>query len=111
MFSSSGFMLAAASWSIGELWPILLVAVLGCGSIYLLLPRPRPFPTLWGVSLGTLALVATGILIVNNGSLSIEGLLFYAFSAISVVAGTLLVTQHNPARAALSFVLVVLSTC
>jgi NADH-quinone oxidoreductase subunit J len=111
MFSSSGFVLAAGSGSIPPLWPILLVAVLGCASIYLLLPRPRPYPTLWGVSLGTLALIATGILIVNNGSLSIESLLFYAFAAIAVASGTLLVTQHIPARAALSFVLVVLSTC
>ncbi len=38
-------------------------------------------------------------------------MLFYAFSAIAVLAGGLLVTQSNPARAALSFALVVLSTC
>jgi NADH:ubiquinone oxidoreductase subunit 6 (subunit J) len=40
-----------------------------------------------------------------------ELLLFYAFSTIAVVSGGLLVTQRNPVRAALSFALVVLSTC
>ena len=40
-----------------------------------------------------------------------ESFLFYVFSAIAVGFGALLVTQHNPARAALSFALVVLRTC
>ena len=40
-----------------------------------------------------------------------ETILFYVFSAIAIVVGVLLVTQRNPARAALSFALVVLSTC
>ena len=40
-----------------------------------------------------------------------ETVLFYAFSGIAIVSGALLVTQRNPARAALSFALVVLSTC
>jgi NADH:ubiquinone oxidoreductase subunit 6 (subunit J) len=38
-------------------------------------------------------------------------LLFYGFSGIAVVSGGLLLTQHNPVHAALSFALVVLSTC
>ena len=38
----------------------LLVVVLGCAAIYLLLPRPRPYPALAGASLGTLALIAGG---------------------------------------------------
>jgi NADH:ubiquinone oxidoreductase subunit 6 (subunit J) len=37
--------------------------------------------------------------------------LFYLFAGVAVVSGTLLVTHHNPVRAALSFVLVVLSVC
>src|SRR5262249_49632626 len=43
--------------------------------------------------------------------LSVETVLFYTFSAIAIIFGTLLITQSNPARAALSFALVVLSTC
>jgi NADH:ubiquinone oxidoreductase subunit 6 (subunit J) len=37
--------------------------------------------------------------------------LFFAFSGIAIVSGCLLITQRNPVRAALSFALVVLSTC
>src|SRR5262249_56183228 len=37
--------------------------------------------------------------------------LFYAFAALAVAGGVLLVTHHNPVYAALSFSLVVLSTC
>jgi NADH:ubiquinone oxidoreductase subunit 6 (subunit J) len=50
------------------------------------------------------------VFLVRTG-VSVEAVLFYSFSAIAVVAGVLLVTQTNPARAALSFALVVLATC
>jgi NADH:ubiquinone oxidoreductase subunit 6 (subunit J) len=42
---------------------------------------------------------------------SVEAFLFYVFSGVAIVAGGLMVTQRQPARAALSFALVVLSTC
>ncbi len=47
----------------------------------------------------------------RSGVLSPETILFWSFSALAILAGALLVTQHNPARAALAFALVVLSTC
>src|SRR5439155_438322 len=53
----------------------------------------------------------TGRLSVRVGKLSLETFLFYLFAAIAIVAGGLLVTQQNPARAALSFAIVVLATC
>src|SRR5208282_3321133 len=40
-----------------------------------------------------------------------ESVLFYAFAGIAVTAGVMLITQSNPVHAALSFALVVLSTC
>ncbi len=40
-----------------------------------------------------------------------EQVLFYAFAGVAVAAGALLITQKNPVYAALSFALVVLSTC
>ena len=52
-----------------------------------------------------------GWLIVGFGALTPESFLFYVFSAAAVGFGALLVTQRNPARAALAFALVVLSTC
>jgi NADH:ubiquinone oxidoreductase subunit 6 (subunit J) len=100
---------AALDWA--EIGPILLPLAAGAGSIYLLLPRPRPYPKLWGALVGGLALLLAGGLLVRAGAFDTEAVLFYAFAAIAVASGTLLVTQHNPARAALSFTLVVLSTC
>ena len=38
-------------------------------------------------------------------------MLFYAFSGIAILGAGLMLAQHNPVRAALSFALVVLSTC
>src|SRR5262249_39772043 len=53
----------------------------------------------------------TGWLIVRTSAVTPETILFYAFSGIAIVAAVLLVTHRNPARAALAFALVVLSTC
>jgi NADH:ubiquinone oxidoreductase subunit 6 (subunit J) len=91
-------------------WRLTLPLLAGAGAVYYLLPRPNPYPALRGALLGALALLLAGAFLVRTGAVTIEALLFYAFSIIAVVAGTLLVTQHNPARAALSFALVVMST-
>jgi NADH:ubiquinone oxidoreductase subunit 6 (subunit J) len=97
-------MLSSVLW----LLPPLLC---GAVAVYFLLPRPRPLPPLRGAVLGLLAVVLGGVFVVPTTTASAETVLFYAFSAIALVAGGLLVTQHNPARAALSFALVVLATC
>jgi NADH-quinone oxidoreductase subunit J len=92
-------------------WLFLLPLLAGAAAIYLLLPRPRAYPVLWGAVLGVVALGLAGWLIVGFGTLTPESFLFYVFSATAIGFGGLLVTQRNPARAALSFALVVLSTC
>jgi NADH:ubiquinone oxidoreductase subunit 6 (subunit J) len=92
-------------------WPIASVVVLGFLAIFLLLPRPRPGPWPVGLGLAALTLLVTGAFIVRVGALTAETFLFYAFSAMALISGGLLVTQSNPARAALAFALVVLSTC
>ena len=79
--------------------------------MYLLLPRPRAVPALWGALLGVVALVLAGFFVIGFNALTPESFLFYVFSATAVGFGAMLVTQRNPARAALSFALVVLSTC
>jgi NADH:ubiquinone oxidoreductase subunit 6 (subunit J) len=93
---------------------ITAVMVLGAAAIYLLLPRPHGRNALAGGLLGLLALVLAGVVLVGvrtaNANTIAETILFYAFSAIALIAGVLLVTQRNPARAALAFALVVLST-
>jgi NADH:ubiquinone oxidoreductase subunit 6 (subunit J) len=92
-------------------WPIVSVVVLGVLAIFLLLPRPRPGPWPVGIGLATLALLVAGTFVVRVGALTAETFLFYTFSTMALIAGGLLVTQRNPARAALAFALVVLSTC
>jgi NADH:ubiquinone oxidoreductase subunit 6 (subunit J) len=89
----------------------LIPVALGLVAIYLLLPRVHRYPPVWGGLLGGLALVFAGWSLIHAEGRLGETVLFYAFSAIAIVAGALLITQRNPARAALSFALVVLATC
>ncbi len=90
---------------------IVVPVLLGFVAVYLLLPRPRPLPVVWGAAAAALALLLAGWWLIDRRMVLPELLLFYAFSTIAVVSGGLLVTQRNPVRAALSFALVVLSTC
>jgi NADH:ubiquinone oxidoreductase subunit 6 (subunit J) len=94
-----------------DIWSITLITLLGVVALYLLLPQPRRRPVLFGVGAAVLALLLTGWFIVRVGEWSLETVLFYLFAAIAIGAGGLLVTQRNPARAALSFAIVVLATC
>ena len=94
-----------------EYWAISLSMLAGMAAVYLLLPRPRPFPRLPGAGLAALALLLAGIFVIRTNTAWPETVLFYTFSAIAIIAGGMLVTLHNPAYAALSFALVVLSTC
>jgi NADH:ubiquinone oxidoreductase subunit 6 (subunit J) len=94
---------------------ITLVIILGAAGIFLLLPRARPYPWWWGGLCSAASLMLAGFLILKTRIFTIETMpetvLFYFFSALAIGAGGLLVTQKNPARAALAFALVVLSTC
>jgi len=90
---------------------IVLPIILGLIGVYLLLPRIRPYPTIWGAGASGLALLLAGFTLIRGSMAVPENLLFYCFSAIAIVTGTMLITQRNPVHAALSFALVVLSTC
>ncbi|MCS6853076.1 MAG: NADH-quinone oxidoreductase subunit J [Gemmataceae bacterium] len=103
--------LAASPWSsatavIGVAAPLLL----GMAALYLLLPRPRPFRTLPSALVGLGALGWAGGTWLALPSGSIEDVLFVGFAGLAVIAGALLVTQANAARAALAFAIVVLSS-
>src|SRR4051794_31122898 len=94
-------------------WPITLGPLLGLVAIYLLLPTPNRGSVLLGAATGVAALLVTGFLVARAGhaagiEMTVEVFLFYVFSAGAIIAGALLVTQRNPARAALSFALVIL---
>jgi NADH-quinone oxidoreductase subunit J len=92
-------------------WPILLLALVGVIGIYLLMPQPGRRRLAWGALASGVALVAGGVLLIRAEMALAETILFYAFAGIAVVGGVMLITQINPVHAALSFALVVLSTC
>jgi NADH:ubiquinone oxidoreductase subunit 6 (subunit J) len=92
-----------------EQWALTLPLLVGGAALYLMLPRPQGRQLFYGAVLGLIALALAGLLIVNVGGTSVETVLFYTFSGLAILAGSLLITQHNPARAALSFALVILS--
>jgi NADH:ubiquinone oxidoreductase subunit 6 (subunit J) len=92
-------------------WPVLLPIAVGLAAVYLLLPRVRRYPPLWGGVLAALALILGGWLLIRTDTAAPQTVLFYAFSGLAVLGGGLLITLTNPVHAALSFALVVLSTC
>ena len=92
-------------------WPVLVPVAAGMAAVYLLLPRVRRYPPLWGGVLAALALILGGWLLIRTDTAAPQTVLFYAFSGLAVLGGGLLITLSNPVHAALSFALVVLSTC
>src|SRR5262249_7409448 len=90
---------------------VLLPVVASAAGVYWLLPRPRDARPLWGAILGGLGTVLAGWLLIHSGMARAETVLFYAFAGIALVGGAMLIAQRNPVHAALSFALVVLSTC
>lgn len=78
--------------------------------LFLLLPSPKGGPRFLGYLIVIGALVAFVASMARGTAFSIELLLQQIFSAAAILGAVFLVTQANPARAALSFTLVVLGT-
>jgi NADH:ubiquinone oxidoreductase subunit 6 (subunit J) len=94
-----------------EYWSALVPSAVGFLGIYLLLPRlDRPYRLL-GAAAGGAGLLLAGLFLLKNEAALPETILFYAFSALAILGGGMMLAQHNPVHAALSFALVVLSTC
>ena len=98
-----------------ENWLVLLPPVLGFIAVYLLLPQVRRAKPIWGGALAALALVLGAATLIHADTSTtetqVESLLFFAFAGIAIVGGVMMITQSNPVHSALSFALVVLSTC
>src|SRR5438270_11681171 len=93
-------------------WRFAPPLVLAAAAVYFLLPRPRGRSVLWGSVCGVAALVLAGFVwFRSDGAVFPESFLFYAFSALAVTGGALMITQPNPARAAICFALVVMNVC
>src|SRR5579864_7382120 len=93
-------------------WNLLLPLVLAAVGIWLLLPRPRNRAIVWGALCALVALVLAGVFWVRwENAVSPEVVLFYAFSGMAILGGVALIAQKNPARAAVSFAVVVVNVC
>ena len=118
MSSASGAILLLGALDLGKSWHLLIPIAFGFLAVYLLLPRPQPLPALFGWLAGAVTLLISAAFVLGSGAIDfgsadsiIRAVLFYAFAVIAVLAGGCLVTLRNPVYAALSFALVVLSTC
>jgi NADH-quinone oxidoreductase subunit J len=96
---------------LAENWLLLTPPLLGFAAIYILMPKARRSKPLWGGVLAALALIIGAAVLIRTDTFWIESLLFYAFAGLAVLAGGMMITQKNPVHSALSFALVVLSTC
>jgi NADH-quinone oxidoreductase subunit J len=94
-----------------ENWLVLMPPLLGFAAVYLLLPQVRRARPIWGGISAALALALGAVTLIRTEASSIESLLFLAFAGIAIAAGVMMITQSNPVHSALSFALVVLSTC
>ncbi len=94
-----------------ESWLLLVPPVLGFGAIYLRFPKARRARPIWGGVLAALAMIVGAAVFLRIDARWEESILFYAFAGLAVAAGVMMITQSNPVHAALSFALVVLSTC
>ncbi len=99
------------AFELARIWILLIPLTFAFLAVYWLLPRPRPLPPQLGGLALVMALLLTAANLLRSGAVDRQTLLFYAFSTIAVLSGGCLVTLKNPVYAALSFALVVLSTC
>lgn len=95
----------------GDLLSLIVPIAVGGLAVFCLLPRPKPLPIWVGLAFGLIGLVLTEAMLLRTSIITVESLLFHTFAGLAVVAGVFLISLRNPARAALSFTLVVLSSC
>ncbi len=96
-------------------WTVLLPVIAGGLAVWYLLPSPRKRPLVFGALAGLIALAgAAAFLIRGLGQRvpeTVEAGLFFGFAGLAVLFAGLMITNRNPARSALCFAMVVLSTC
>jgi NADH:ubiquinone oxidoreductase subunit 6 (subunit J) len=101
---------------------LALAAVFGAVGLYLLLPKPKIRSVAGGVFFVVAAVAVLGVFLysrfgqptlTNDGEQIdwIGSALFWLFSTAAVGFGVVLVAQRNPARGAIAFAFVILSTC
>ena len=96
-------------------WMVLLPVVMGGLAVWYLLPTPRRRTAVYGVLGGIVALAGFGIFLFHGlgqeAAGSVETILFSLFSTLALIFAVLMISQRNPARAAISFAVVILNVC
>lgn len=91
-------------------WKLLIPLALAVAALTWLLPRPRGRSVGRGAACGLAAFIVGGAFLLRARiPISAETILFYAFSGFAVLGGVMLITQRNPARAAISFAVVIMN--
>jgi NADH:ubiquinone oxidoreductase subunit 6 (subunit J) len=104
-----------ATTNLNVVGQIVTAALLGTAGLYFLLPRPRGRRVAVGLFLCVAAAAVAAAFVVNTFGKPTADLvgrvLFWLFAAGAVLFGVVLVAQRNPARGAIAFAFVILSTC
>jgi len=102
----------AGELAIGQ---IAAAAVLGALGLYFLLPQPKGRRIPLGIFFSLAGLATLAVFLVQTyaqpTSDAVGQVLFWVFSAGALGFGAVLVAQRNPARGAIAFSFVILSTC
>jgi len=96
-------------------WTVLTPVVAGALAVWYLLPTPRKRPAFGGLIAGGVALAGFAAFLLHGvghtAPATVEAALFFGFAGSAVLFAVLMITNPNPARSALCFAMVVLSTC
>src|SRR5881296_3266428 len=92
-------------------WQLALPMLLGAVAVGGLLPTGKRRSRLMAGLIGLAALGLIGTTALQPTGAAVQDTLFYLFSGTAVVAGTIMITNRNPAYSALWFAVVTLSVC
>ena len=96
-------------------WIVLLPVLTGALAVWYLLPTPRCRPLRYSVLAVVVAVLGFGTFLCRGFDAPLpfnaEVFLFWCFALLAFTFAILMITQRNPARAAIFFAIVVMSVC
>ncbi len=96
-------------------WTVLLPVLTGALAVWYLLPTPNRRPLRYALLAVAVAVLGFGTFLFHGLDVGLpfnaEAFLFWCFALIAFTFAILMITQRNPARAAIFFAMVVMSVC